>query len=69
MKRGLNYPNIEAERARNGMSQTELCSLIKVSTQTYQNWQYRHGNIPSSKSGAMAEIFNCSIDYLLQTSK
>lgn len=58
------YNNINAERARHNMTVEELASQIGVSRRTYYTWQ-KNGNIPSSKLIAMAELFDCSIDYLL----
>lgn len=58
--------NIEAERVRNGMDKSELSSALKISTRTYHNWQHNSGDIPASKLLKMSEMFNCSIDYLLQ---
>lgn len=59
------YPNIEAERARKGLSQTELLELIGYKERkTYNTWM-KKGNIPSSALLKMSELFDCSIDYLL----
>ena len=38
-----------------------------VTRKTVYNWMV-HGNIPQSKLEKMAEMFDCSIDYLLQRS-
>ena len=58
------YPNIEAERARKGMSVENLTSLLGVCRKTYYNWVSK-GQIPQNKLEKMAEIFNVSSDYLL----
>ncbi len=58
------YPNIEAERARKGMSVENLASLLGVCRKTYYNWVSK-GQIPQNKIEKMAEIFNVSSDYLL----
>lgn len=58
------YPNIEAERARKGMSVENLTSLLGVCRKTYYNWVSK-GQIPQNKIEKMAEIFNVSSDYLL----
>ena len=56
--------NIEAERARNMLTKTELCKKLDITNKSYQ--KYIQGNaIPSDKLIKMAEIFNCSTDYLL----
>lgn len=62
----LPYPNINAERVRNGMTMEELATKLGVTRKTVYNWM-AHGNIPQAKLIAMAEMFNCSIEYLLQT--
>lgn len=61
------YANIEAERVRHGLSKEELSSELDVSSKTYQNWQQKKSDIPASKLMTMAKLFDCSIDYLLQT--
>lgn len=59
------YPNIEAERVRKGMSQEELIKELGYKERkTYYNW-LNSGNIPESVLIKMADIFNCTIDYLL----
>lgn len=65
----MKYPNIEAERARNGYSQAELSERLGVATRTYQNWQGAKTEIPCSKVIAMAYMFNVSADYLLGIAK
>lgn len=58
------YPNIEAERARNGLSYEEMARKLGVSRKTIYNWLIS-GNIPQSKLIDMGNLFGCSIDYLL----
>jgi transcriptional regulator with XRE-family HTH domain len=58
------YPNIEAERARKGMSYESMASSLNVSRKTIYNW-LNSGNIPQSKLEEMADLFGCSTDYLL----
>lgn len=60
----MKYPNIEAERARNGISNDALAQTLGVSRKTLYNWIDK-GNIPTSALILMADTFNCSIDYLL----
>ncbi len=59
------YPNINAERSRRGLTVEALAKELGVSRKTIYNWM-AHGNIPQSKLEKMAELFDCSIDYLLQ---
>jgi transcriptional regulator with XRE-family HTH domain len=58
------YPNIEAERARKGITLENLSELLGISRKTFYNWVYK-GNIPQSKLEAMANLFGVSVDYLL----
>lgn len=58
------YPNIEAERARKGFTMDELSKMLGVSRKTYYNWVSK-GKIPQIKLELMSDIFNSSIEYLL----
>ena len=60
----MRYPNIDAERARNGLTKEELSNTLGVSRKTYYNWLNK-GKIPQEKLERMAKIFNVSVDYLL----
>lgn len=60
----MKYPNIEAERARRGLSNDALSEQLGVTRKTLFSWMAK-GNIPVSALIKMADIFNCSIDYLL----
>lgn len=60
----MRYPNIEAERARAGMTKETLAQSIGISRKTLHNWVVS-GNIPLFGLEKMAEIFGCSVDYLL----
>ena len=58
------YGNIEAERGRKNMSKEGLSRALGITSRTY--WNYIAGGpIPSDKLLAMANMFECSIDYLL----
>lgn len=61
----VRYPNIEAERARNGMTKEKFASLLGISVSTVKNWQNGRTEIPASKIIKMAILFNVSTDYLL----
>lgn len=56
--------NIEAERGRAGMSKTTLCKKVGITAKTYNRY-LDGGAIPSNKLLCMADIFGCSVDYLL----
>lgn len=60
----MKYPNIEAERARRGMSADALAQELGVSRKTLYNW-ISNGSIPATALIHMADIFQCSVDYLL----
>ena len=61
----MNYPNIEAERARVGLRKKELAERVGVNIRTYQNWQAGRSCIPSDKLCALCDLLDCSADYLL----
>ena len=61
----MRYPNIEAERARNGMTKEKFASLLGISVSTVKNWQNGRTEIPASKIIKIAILFNVSTDYLL----
>lgn len=63
MKKRL-YPNIDAERARIGLTQEELSQRLGITRKTYYNW-ISSGRIPQKKLELMSELFGVSIDYLL----
>lgn len=56
--------NIEAERARIGLSKEALAKELGISSNTYRG--YVNGSpIPSDVLVAMADLFKCKTDYLL----
>lgn len=57
--------NIEAERARANMTKTELSKYLGISLPTYAAYLNETRSVPSGMLVAMAEKFNCSVDYLL----
>lgn len=61
--------NIEAERARKGMSKEGLAKELDVSTKTYYNWIKEDTDVPSSKLIEMSILFGTTIDYLLGIEK
>lgn len=60
------FPNIAAERAKRQMSQDDLANRLGVTRKTLYNWEQK-GKIPTSEVLKMAELFDCTADYLLQT--
>jgi transcriptional regulator with XRE-family HTH domain len=60
----IKYPNIEAERVRKGLSQDELAEKLHCERKSYFNW-LTTGKIPGTILVSLAEMFDCSTDYLL----
>lgn len=58
------YPNLEAERARRGLTKSELAEEIGINRKTYCAW-ITTGNIPQSKINLLCDYFGLSADYLL----
>lgn len=63
------YPNIEAERARLGMSKEEFARKMGIATKTYYNWINGTNPIPSDALVKMSQIFRAKTDYLLGLDK
>lgn len=57
--------NIEAERARLGMTREQLSAHLGVTSKTLRSWTAGRSALPSDKLILMHELFNCSTDYLL----
>lgn len=58
--------NIRSERVRKGLTQEELAKAIGVSTMTYARYERNFKLAPGSAIIAMANLFECSADYLLE---
>lgn len=56
--------NIRPERVRLGLTQTQLGNKLNVDVSTICNWEKERGSIPSGKAVEMADLFQCSTDYL-----
>ncbi len=61
----MRFPNIEAERARLGLSKEEFAKRLGIATKTYYNWINGVNPIPSDSLIKMAELCNAKTDYLL----
>lgn len=57
--------NIEAERARNGLTKTKLAEILGISLPTY-NAYISGSSIPSDVLDKMANMFGTTSDYLLK---
>lgn len=60
------YPNIAAERAKRKMSIDAMADYLGVTRKTIYNWETA-GKIPQGALIKMADLFGCTIDYLLET--
>ncbi len=58
------YPNINAERARMGLSVEMLTDKLGVTRKTYYNW-LSNGKIPQAKLELMADLFGVTVGYLI----
>lgn len=59
----MRYPNIDAERARAGMSQEQLAERLGVTRKTLWNWEA--SGIPADKLELMSKLFEVTPEYLL----
>jgi DNA-binding XRE family transcriptional regulator len=56
--------NIEAERGRMRLTKEALAKRLGITSKTYNG--YINGTqVPSGVLISMADLFNCSVDYLL----
>lgn len=60
--------NIASERVRLGMSQQDLADELEVSRDSVKDWESGRTPIKSTLLISMADIFDCSIDYLMARS-
>ncbi len=61
----MRYPNIEAERARLGLSKDDFAKKLGIATKTYYNWLNGVNPIPSDSLIEMSIMCNSKMDYLL----
>ena len=59
------FPSINAEMARNNLTNRTLAEKIGVSEKTVSNWRCGRSQIPVTKLLAMAHLFGVTTDYLL----
>lgn len=64
MEQRSRYPNIDAERARMGLTYEDLASYMGVTRKTIYNW-IKDGRIPQRSLEMMSRLFDRDIDYLL----
>lgn len=57
--------NIKIERMKRNLTQEELAEILKVSAVTCGKYERDPATLPASKLLVLADLFGCSIDYLL----
>lgn len=60
--------NIASERVRLGLSQEALAEKLGVSRDSVKDWESGETTIRSSVLVRMADLFGCSLDYLMARS-
>lgn len=60
--------NIASERVRLGLSQEGLAEKLGVSRESVKDWESGETPVKSSVLISMADLFNCSLDYLMARS-
>ena len=60
--------NIASERVRLGMSQQDLANELQVPRDSVKDWESGETAIRSSMLVRMADLFGCSLDYLMARS-
>lgn len=58
--------NIEAERARLGITKDELAKRLGISLKTYYNWISGIRPMPHTKLKEMSKMFGTKVDYLVE---
>lgn len=61
--------NIASERVRLGLSQEGLAEKLGVSRDSVKDWESGETAIRSTVLIRMADLFGCSLDYLLARSE
>jgi len=52
-------------RMSKGLKQQDMADLLEITSRHYQQYEYGKVDLPTSKTQALADFFNVSIDYLL----
>lgn len=58
--------NIEAERARNRLTQKQVAEKLGVSMRTYCNWIKEETDIPGVALIKLSRMFGADVSYLMQ---
>ena len=58
--------NLKIERVKKGLTQAELAEKINVGLSTIVRWEDCPDSMPVTKAIALADYFDCTLDYLLR---
>jgi transcriptional regulator with XRE-family HTH domain len=61
----LQHMNMASERVRIGLNQTQMAERLGVSVATLHAYETGKRKIPQSALVSAADLFGCSVDYLL----
>lgn len=65
----MKYPNIEAERARRGITRTDMVGVMDVSYATYRNIMTGKSQMPYDTARKLATYFGVPIEYLMEEAR
>lgn len=65
----MTHFNLASERVRLGMTQEQLSKELNCSVKTLGKWEKDLTTIPGETIKNAAQLFGCSIDYLLDQSE
>lgn len=60
------FRNLEAEQARNGMSNSEVAERLGISRVSYES-KKKSGKFTAIQAKALCIMFKCGFEYLFQT--
>lgn len=60
------FRNLDAEQARNGMSNSDVATALNLSRVSYEN-KKKSGKFNTPEIKTLCTIFNCSFEYLFET--
>ena len=64
----MKHYNLASERVRLGMTQEQLGERLSCTVKTLGKWEKDMSTMPGEKMMQAANIFGCSLDYLLDQS-
>jgi len=62
---GIKYPNIEDERIKRKLSQSDVAKSLGVRVDAYYGWMDGTWKIPKCHIEKLGLMFKCSVDFLL----